>query len=395
MAIFDKKIWNDVVFQKYLKKVPNLKENSLLKNGVLEVNNSLKSRLVDGVGGNFLIEPIKGLLDGDFVNYDGRTTITTSSRGTFMQGKIVCGRAKGWEEKDFSTELTGENWMEGIAGEVAEYWQGVDMGDILAILKGIFSMSSANGRAFADQHTTEIEGAMNATTINTAAQKAFGDKKNRMVSMAFMHSNVATGLENLQLLEYLKYTDSNGITSNIEIAQVGNKTVIIDDDMPVVEVEAEYELTSDVAIDSSKTYYTRTGSGTSQSPYVYTAVATPDVDDIATYYEVSAEAYLAYTTYLLGKGAIEYCNVGVKTPSEVARDAATDGGIDKLYTRQRKLYAPKYISWEGNKSIISPMPADLENGANWDVVNDGNKTVSARVYVNHRNIPFARIITRG
>lgn len=343
MAIFDKKIWNDVVFQKYLKKVHNLKENSLLKNGVLEVNNSLKSRLVDGVGGNFLIEPIKGLLDGDFVNYDGKTTITTSSRGTFMQGKIVCGRAKGWEEKDFSTELTGENWMEGIAGEVAEYWQGVDMADILAILKGIFSMSSTNGKAFADQHTTEIEEAMNATTINTAAQKAFGDKKNKMVSMAFMHSNVATGLENLQLLEYLKYTDSNGITSNIEIAQVGNKTVIIDDDMPVEEVE-----------DGAK-----------------------------------------YTTYLLGKGAIEFCNVGVKTPSEVARDAATDGGIDKLYTRQRKLYAPKYISWEGNKSIISPMPADLENGANWDVVNDGNKTVSARVYVDHRNIPFARIITRG
>lgn len=351
MAIFDKKIWNDVVFQKYLKKVPNLKENSLLKNGVLEVNNSLKSRLVDGVGGNFLIEPIKGLLDGDFVNYDGKTTITTSSRGTFMQGKIVCGRAKGWEEKDFSTELTGENWMEGIAGEVAEYWQGVDMGDILAILKGIFAMTSANGKAFADQHTTEIEEAMNATTINTAAQKAFGDKKNKMVSMAFMHSNVATGLENLQLLEYLKYTDSNGITSNIEIAQVGNKTVIIDDDMPVEEVEANEE----------------EGTG----------------------------AYTKYTTYLLGKGAIEYCNVGVKTPSEVDRDAATDGGIDKLYTRQRKLYAPKYISWEGNKSIISPMPSDLENGANWDVVNDGNKTVSARVYVNHRNIPFARIITRG
>lgn len=346
MAIFDKKTWNDAVFQKYLKKVPNLKENSLLKNGVLEVNNSLKSRLVDGVGGNFLIEPIKGLLDGDFVNYDGKTTITTSNRGTFLQNKIVCGRAKGWEEKDFSTELTGENWMEGIAGEVAEYWQGVDMGDILAILKGIFSMSSNNGKAFAEKHTTEIETAMDATTINTAAQKAFGDKKNKMVSMAFMHSTVATGLENLQLLDYLKYTDSNGITSNIEIAQVGNKTVIIDDEMPVEEVEGE-------------------------------------------------DGAVKYTTYLLGKGAIEFCNVGVKTPSEVARDAATDGGIDKLYTRQRKLYAPKYISWEGAKTIISPMPADLENGANWDVVNDGNKTVSARIYVDHKVIPFARIITRG
>lgn len=351
MAIFDSKIWNDAVFQKYVKKVPNLKENSLLKNGVLEVNQSLASRLVDGVGGNYLIEPIKGLLDGDFVNYDGKTKITTSSRGTFMQGKIVCGRAKGWEEKDFSTELTGENWMEGIAGEVAEYWQGVDMGDILAILKGIFSMTSTNGQEFAKSHTTEVEDVMGATTINTASQKAFGDKKNKMVSMAFMHSTVATGLENLQLLDYLKYTDANGITSNIEIAQVGNKTVIIDDDMPVEEV--------------------------------------PESNDGAN------DGYTKYTTYLLGKGAFEYCNVGVKKPSEVARDAETDGGIDKLYTRQRKLYAPKFISWEGAKSIISPMPSDLANGANWDVVNDGNTTVSRRVYVDHRNIPFARIITRG
>lgn len=49
-----------------------------------------------------------------------------------------------------------------------------------------------------------------------------------------------------------------------------------------------YELTSDVAIDSSKTYYTRSGSGTAQSPYAYTAVAEPAVADIATYYEVTA-----------------------------------------------------------------------------------------------------------
>ena len=393
MSVFDQKVWNNAVFQKYLKRVPNLKENSLIKNGVLEVNNSLKARLVDGVGGNLLIEPIKGLLDGDYVNYDGSTNITTSSRGTFMQKKIVVGRAKGWEEKDFSTELTGINWMEGLAGEVAEYWQGVDMETILVILKGVFSMNSTQGQAFANAHTLEVEGEMTATTINNALQKAFGDKK-KFVSMAFMHSAVATGLENLQLLEYLKYTDANGIQSNIEIAQIGNKLVIIDDDMPVEEVEAEYELTSDVAIDNSKTYYTRTGSGNSQSPYVYTAVETPDVDDIATYYEMTAETYTKYTTYLLGKGAFEYCDCGAKVPSETARDAATNGGVDKLYTRQRKLYAPKYITWAGADTIVSPTKAQLETGSNWDVVNNG-LTGGQKVYVNHKLIPFGRIITRG
>ena len=394
MAVFDKKQWNDAVFQKYLKKVPNLKENSLVKNGVLEVNQSLAARLTDGVGGNLLIEPIKGLLDGDYVNYDGNTNITTSSRGTFQQAKIVVGRAKGWKEKDFSTELTGVNFMEGIANEVAEYWQGVDMETILAILEGVFGMADTQGAAFVEAHTLDVsaeeDGTMGATTINKALQKAFGDKK-KFVSMAFMHSAVATDLENLQLLEYKKYTDSNGITSNIEIAQIGNKTVIIDDDMPIEEVEAEYELTSDVAIDNSKTYYTRSGSAGS---YVYTEVETPDVDDIATYYEMTAEAYSSYTTYLLGKGAIEYCNVGVKVPSEVSRDAATNGGEDMLYTRQRKLYAPKYISWKGSRSIISPTKEQLATGSNWEIVNDANPTTSARVYVNHKLIPFGRIISR-
>lgn len=387
MAIFDKKTWNDAVFQKYLKKVPNLKENSLLKNGVLEPNNSLKARLIDGVGGNKLIEPIKGLLDGEYVNYDGSTNITTSSRGTFMQKKIVVGRAKGWEEKDFSTELTGVNWIEGVAGEVAEYWQGVDMETILAILKGIFSMTSTQGKAFAEQHTYEEEGKIGATTINNAGQKAFGDKKNKFISMVFMHSSVATTLENLQLLEYLKYTDANGIQSNIEIAQLGNKTVIIDDDMPA---EEGYDAATETTPGALKVVSAGATSG---------QILLSDVKKGAFYpTSVAADDYVVpatrYTTYLLGKGAIEYCDCGAKVPSEVSRDPAINGGVDKLYTRQRKLFAPKWISWEGADSIISPSKEQLETGSNWDIVNNGETSTSSKIYVNQKMIPFGRIYTR-
>lgn len=387
MKIFDKKTWNDAVFQKYLKKVPNLKENSLLKNGVLEPNNSLKARLVDGVGGNKLIEPIKGLLDGDYVNYDGSTNITTSSRGTFMQKKIVVGRAKGWEEKDFSTELTGVNWMQGVAGEVAEYWQGVDMETLLAILKGIFSMTSTQGKAFSEQHTYEEKGKIGATTINNAGQKAFGDKKNKFISMAFMHSSVATTLENLQLLEYLKYTDDKGVQSNIEIAQVGNKMVIIDDDMPV---EEGYDKATENTEGALKVVSASATDG---------QILLSDVKKGAFYpSDVAADDYVVpatrYTTYLLGKGAIEYCDCGAKVPSEVDRDPATDGGVDKLYTRQRKLFAPKWISWEGADSIISPTKGQLETGSNWEIVNNGETSTSSKIYVNQKMIPFGRIYTR-
>jgi len=54
--------------------------------------------------------------------------------------------------------------------------------------------------------------------------------------------------------------------------------------------EATYKKTADVAIVSGKDYFTRSGSGTTESPYVYTKVASPDVTDIATYYEVDDPA---------------------------------------------------------------------------------------------------------
>ena len=54
-----------------------------------------------------------------------------------------------------------------------------------------------------------------------------------------------------------------------------------------------YSLTTDTAIDQDKVYYTRTGSGTQADPYVYTAVAEPDVSDIGSYYELDIDEALS------------------------------------------------------------------------------------------------------
>ena len=50
---------------------------------------------------------------------------------------------------------------------------------------------------------------------------------------------------------------------------------------------ATYTLTSDPDIVPGKTYWTRSGSGTSADPYVYTPVVTPVKADLGTYYEIS------------------------------------------------------------------------------------------------------------
>ena len=82
-------------------------------------------------------------------------------------------------------------------------------------------MTGAKNLEFVNNHTLDItgeegeKGYAGATTLNTAIQKASGDKKAKF-TMAIMHSTVATNLENLQLLAYLKYTDANGVQREMD-----------------------------------------------------------------------------------------------------------------------------------------------------------------------------------
>jgi hypothetical protein len=114
-----------------------------------------------------------------------------------------------------------------------------------------------------------------------------------------------------------KYTDANGIERNMNIAQWGSKIALIDDGMPVVDGK--------------------------------------------------------YTTYALGTGAIIDQPLGAKVPYEMVRDAKTNGGVDELLTRNRRIIAPRGISFtKASMAKKSPTDAELKNGANWTLVNDGD-----------------------
>ena len=385
MAKFDSKSWNPEVWEKYMRKVPNTKENSLIKNGLLNAKPNMTARLRDEVGGNYFTEPVKGLLDGEVLNYDGVTDLTATSRDTFEQGKIIIGRMKGWTEKDFSTELTGEDFMP-LAEEVKEYYDSVDQTDILSILKGIFAMTDT-GTDFVAKHTYKVDKELDATDMNKALQKASGDKK-KVYSVAFMHSLVATNLENLNLLNFLKYTDSNGIERDLTIGTYNGKLVVVDDEMPTADGY-------DAATESTPNALKVVASGATAGQ-----INLADVKKASFYpANVQANDYVVaateYTTYVLGNQFFDYDNVGVKVPNEMARDPKTNGGVDTLYTRQRKLFVPKWISF--TKAVMqtsSPTPAELANGANWEVVNNG-KSGSQKAYVNHKMIPVVQIISRG
>ena len=351
MSLFDGKNFNGEVFGKYVDTLPSLNKNELLKSGAVVNRQDLAGKFVDQVGGNYMTLPITGRIGGAPLNYDGSTDITATGIGTYTQGRIVVGRAKAWEESDFSYEMTHKNFESEIAAQIAQYWDDVDFQTILSTLKGIFSMTTgAENKEFVSKHTLDITGETENTfgpaTLNNAMQQALGDQKSKF-TMAFLHSAVATNLENLKLLDYMKYTDANGIERKLDIATLNGRVVLIDDNMP----------TEEVAESSS-------GAG---------------------------DGYTKYTSYVLGNGAIEYTNCGAKVPYESHRDPLVKGGKNQLIGRQRKIFSPYGLSFK-NSGIISPTDAQLESGANWELANSNEST---KKYINHRYIPIARVITRG
>ena len=344
MGVFDYKNFNSEVFNKYVETVPRTKQNALLKAGVLRNRPDLKNLLVDQTGGNFISVPMTGLIGGTALNYDGSTNITATSIDTYLQSMIVVGRAKAWEEKDFSYDITGHDFMADIGQQVANYWDDIDQTTILKTLEGIFGVST---NSFNTQHTLDITGeataTVGATTLNDAVQKACGDNKD-IFTVAIMHSVVATTLENLQVLSYWKETDANGIQRPVALASWNGRTVLIDDSVP-------------------------TGTG-GTSPNTYTT----------------------YTTYLLGQGAFDYVDCGAKVPSEVYRDPTTAGGKEMLITRQRKVFAPRGFSFvQPSTPIVSPTDTNLATAARWTpvVATDGS------TYFDTKAMPFARIISKG
>lgn len=389
MGKFDSKSFNEKAFKYSVERIPNLKTNELKKSRALTGNEDIRKVFADEDGTAYARIAMRGLLEGDAVNYDGQTDITATSTKTFERGVVVVGRAKGFVEKDFSYDITGgKDFMQNVAEQIADYKDGLDQDTILSVLKGIFSMTGTKNLEFVNKHTTEVKGNVGATTLNSATNKACGSNKKKF-ALVFMHSDVATNVENLNLLEHLKYTDKDGITRELDLGTWNGKLVVIDDDMPTEEVEATYVKTADTAIIAGKTYYTKSGTK-------YTAVASPVVGSIGDYYEVSDEVHTEYTTYALGMGSIDYEDLGVKKPYEMERNASKNGGQETLYIRQRKVFAPYGISYEKtSQATLSPTNAELENGANWELVNSGEAEENSRSYINHKAIPIVRIISRG
>lgn len=440
-SVFDSKIWNSKVFNKYLETIPRVKQNALIKAGIFRVRNDLKSRLVDQVGGNYITEPIVGRIGGDVQNYDGNTNIITTGLKTFSRSMVVAGRAKAWREYDFTEDITGKNFMEEIAKQVADYWDDVDEQDVISTLHGIFGVSSSN---FASDHTLDLtsesqaaDQVVKADSLNNAIQKASGANKNQF-TLVIMHSQVATNLENMELLKYRLYTDSDGVQRQLNLADWNGRTVLVDDDLVSVTYTGAgvYTITVGGTVASGDkitvngvtlTLDSTSGADATAAATALKSALEADATFNATYSMTRSTSTLTvteksshygagrpvcsiestagtiaaattteptstnkYETFVLGRSCIDYCDCGAKTPSETWRDPHTNGGLEELITRQRKLYAPYGFSFT-NSGLISPTAANLATAANWDLAQDSESSE----YFPTKVIPIARILSYG
>lgn len=364
MSKFDAKSFNEKAFGKYMSAIPNVKKNELKKSRAVVGDARLRDTFANNTqtGTVYAVIPYFGKLAGNSQNYDGVGNLTPESTDTYEQGVFTYGRMMGWTEADFSYDVTGgTDFMANVRNQINEYWDEQDQDTLLAILEGVFGMSNtgtgkikAANAEFVQMHTLDISSPdaaatsddmkVGATTLNTAIQKACGDNKQKF-SLVICHSAVATNLENLKLLAYLKYTDADGVERDLTMGTWNGRLVIIDDSMPIEVFEG---------------------------------------DD-------THEVYTAYTTYILGEGAIGFEPVGAKVPYEMVRDAKTRGGEDTLISRKRNAVSVAGISYlKKSQATNSPTNDELKNGANWSLVtNDKDATIP------HKAVPIARLISRG
>ena len=344
---FDSKSFNPEAFGAYVKRIPNVTRTELAKSRAVGVNEQARSALSSQTGSLYARIPYFGRISGaTSQNNTGAADIQSTNTTTYEQGFVVASRMDAWTERSFSKNITaGVDFMDNVAAQIADYKMEVKQAILLAILNGVFAMDTEAGtvaanaaKDFIENHvfdiTAEGDGMVGAATLNTAMQKACGDNK-AIFKLAIVHSVVATNLENMKLLKYLTYTDGDGITRDLALASWNGRLVLIDDGMPVTEDGG-------------------------------------------------------YVTYVLGEGAVILDDIGDSVPYEMSRDPKTNGGQDTLYVRDRYICGVDGISFEKPSSITaSASNADLENGANWNIINDGTTAIP------HKAIAIAKIVSKG
>lgn len=312
----------------------------LLESGAM-VEDATIAGLIAG-GGNYYTLPFYKDIEGDELNYDGATDITTDDTEDGVQSGVVYGRSKGWENTIFINDFTGADPMRNILNRIQKWKAKKMQARIIKILDAILGITGsgtyetewAKHKMDITSSSTTItdDNKIGLTTLRDLAVQANGDAADDY-ALAIMHSAVANRLSQFNVLEFFKYNDARGQELDVKVGRSGNMIVLICDEVP------------------------------------------HSVDETSKAME--------YTTYVLGRGVLLHANAPVERPSDLDYDPAKKGGKEYLYTRYRETIHPNGFTFSMTNLPISPTDDQLGTTANWSIV------------MNPKNIAIASLKTNG
>ena len=423
--------FDEEIFAAYLQNEPDLVTNAMVQSGIL-VEDALIGSLIAGGGNVFTIPFYNNLADTADDNYDGKTDITLDTMGASHQTGVVYGRAHGWYADDFVADFTAANPMAAIAARVAKYWQNKRQARVIGIVEAVLSKSAMAAN-------TVTKTALSGTMLSDATQEVWGEHK-RSIGLAIMHSAVAQSFEDLQRVEYLKYTDPNGVTRDLAIYEINGIAVIIDDGVPkaltsatsagvytiavggtvasgdkitvngvtvtldstsgadataaatalksALEADSTFNATYSLSRSTSTLTVTEKsghyGAGAPTASIVSTAGTVAVVTTTA-----PAGGYMQYTTYMFGSGALRHASASVEHPTFFGRDELKRGGMAYFGNRFRESIHPNGFSYTlptdaNSNPVVSPTDAQLATAAQW-----------ALAYSDAKAIPFGKLFSPG
>ena len=324
--------YDEDIFAAYFNDEPDLMSTALLKSGAMVEDGFINSLIADG--GDIYTIPFYGLLDyaEEPENYDGRTDIALGTLSGGTQTGVVYGRAHGWGARQFAQDFTAANPMAAMAARAAKWWA-VKKQDTM---QGIVDAGLANSKM--SSHVLEKD-ELTETTLDDACEEIFGDQASQ-VALAVMHSSVSQFYKDKERVEYLKYTDPNGLTRELNVYEINGVTTVVYNGVPKTAAS---------------------GSGQTATP-------------------------ATYTTYLFAAGSLRHGKAPVTNPFEFGRDPLKNGGEDFFVNRLRETIHPDGFSFTKPSSgyTDSPTKAQLSAAANWKPA-----------YSDVNAIPIAKLVTPG
>lgn len=298
----------------------------LLKSGIVGVDAEIQARCdAAGFSGNFVKLPFFNVLATGAGHTEERivegAALTPDGITAAEDQAVITRRGKAFGATDLSAEISGEDPMQTIANQLADWWNVRKEAKLFATLKGVFGDNVANDSSDLVLDITNEQGSaaiLDKGTINLAAQ-LLGDKKTELTAIA-MNSAAETVLANMDMNAGLYRASDNPAI----LSKYNGRDIFIDDN-------CGYDSSTKVA-----------------------------------------------EIYLFGRGAVANAAVPTRVPFETGRDKLK--GEDFLVTRVSEIVHVRGIKWNatdanpdnaktGTKGQTGYI-AGLEDAGNWDRVYD-------------------------